>query len=94
MQNVDNISLYQSAFVVSTALRCYIAGRFHHSFYPYTFAYNVVFALSDLQVFILGLDQCFASTYRFSASLKLITFQMALRYCQAISNELKLDNIR
>jgi len=61
---VDNISLYQCAFVVSTALRCYVAGCFHHSFYPYTFAFSVVFfyqiyrsfILSDLQEFYFGAE--------------------------------------
>lgn len=28
------------------------------------------------------MNQCLASRYRFSASLKLMTFQMAFRYCQ------------
>ena len=63
------------------------------AFSPFTLSlYFFVFKIALIYRFYrsgtFGLNQCLASRYRFSASLKLITFQMALRYCKAISNGL------
>jgi len=43
------------------------------------FVFNVGLLYQCYKSYTFELDQCFASMYRFSASLKLITFQMALR---------------
>jgi len=68
------------ASVLSRLQTVHIAGCFHHSLYTYTFfAFNVDSVHRLYRGYAFVLNHCLASRYRFSASLKLMTFQMALR---------------